>query len=40
MKDFTYYDLGKQSLHIDSCEWLEETGLKRNTMDFRCSMDF
>ncbi len=28
MKDFTYYDNDKESLHIDDCDWLEDMGLK------------
>jgi len=28
MKDFTYYDRDKKSLHIDDCDWLENMGLR------------
>ena len=28
MKDFTYYDFAETSLHVDSCDWLRDTGLR------------
>ena len=28
MKDFTYYDDNKKSLHVHDCDWLEDMGLR------------
>jgi len=28
MKNFTFYEVDKASLHIDDCDWLENIGLR------------